>query len=421
MRDPVVVAASLPRFLATGDTSRIMVEIDNVSGAPGDYSLNIDADAGVDVSPEYSGRIIALGEKQKKSLLVPIAGGTPGDHVIHVTLRPPSGEAFSTALTLGVRPPGREVTRRNVVALNSGGRLIVGADTIEEFVPGTASVTVSASGAGRLDVAGILHQLDRYPYGCTEQLTSRALPLIYLDEVAASIGLGDDNQIRERVQQAIFGVLANQNSGGGFGLWGPYFGDDLWLDAYVTDFLIRAKERGFDVPDTAGEIAIDNLANRLSYVQEFTSGGEDIAYALYVLARAEKASIGDLRYYADVKLDAFSTPLARAQIGAALALYGDRQRTAKAFAAALAVFDRPLEKPDRWRADYGSNLRDGAAMLTLAAEARSEAIDIQRLVTRISNIEGRKINDQHAGTKLDDARRRHPDRRWQRAKNRHRR
>ena len=36
--------------------------------------------------------------------------------------------------------------------------------------------------------------------------------------------------------------------------------------------------------------------------------------------------IGDLRYYADAKLDDFATPLAQAQIGAALALYGDTQR-----------------------------------------------------------------------------------------------
>ena len=384
VRDPVVVAASLPRFLATGDTSRIMVEIDNVSGAAGNYRLSIDSDEGVDISPEYSGRIITLGESQKTSLLVPIAGDIPGDHIIRVTLNPPSGEALSTALTLGVRPPGREVTRRNVVALNSGGRLMVGADTIEEFVPGTASVTVSASGAGRLDVAGILQELDRYPYGCSEQLTSRALPLLYLDEVAASIGLGDDKEIRERVQQAIFGVLANQNSGGGFGLWGAYFGNDLWLDAYITDFLTRAKERGFDVPKTASEIAIDNLANRLSYVPDFTSGGEDIAYALYVLTRAGKASIGDLRYYADVKLDAFSTPLAKAQIGAALALYGDRQRTDKAFTAALSRFNAAPETSYLWRADYGSKLRDGAAILTLAAESRTEAIDISALASQIA-------------------------------------
>jgi hypothetical protein len=32
-----------------------------------------------------------------------------------------------------------------------------------------------------------------------------------------------------------------------------------------------------------------------------SSGGEDLAYALMVLAREGAAAIGDLRYYADVK------------------------------------------------------------------------------------------------------------------------
>ena len=54
----------------------------------------------------------------------------------------------------------------------------------------------------------------------------------------------------KRVQKAIGGVLADQAASGAFGLWGPEdAGGDLWLDAYVTDFLTRAAEKGYDVPD----------------------------------------------------------------------------------------------------------------------------------------------------------------------------
>ena len=69
--------------------------------------------------------------------------------------------------------------------------------------------------------------------------------------------------------------------------------------------------------------------------QDFEKGGEDRAYALYVLARNGRAPIGDLRYYADTRLDRFSTPLAQAQLGAALAMLGDKERAETAFAAAL--------------------------------------------------------------------------------------
>ena len=384
VRDPVVVAASLPRFLATGDSSRLLLEIDNVSGIAGDYRLTVDADEGVAIPDSETARTLTLAEGQRTIAIVPISGATPGDHLIRVSLSPPSGDPAVISLNLGVRPPGQTVTRRNIVAVNGGGSLSVGADTIEEFVPGTASVTVSLSGASRLDVAGILASLDRYPYGCAEQLTSRALPLLYLDEVAVSIGLGDEDQVRERVQQAISGVLAKQSASGGFGLWGPFDSGDLWLDAYVSDFLIRASERGYDVPEIARDIALDNLSNRLAYAQDFDSGGEDIAYSLYVLARAGRASIGDLRYYGEAKLNAFSTPLAKAQIGAALALYGDRRRTAAAFDAAIADLNRTEENPRRWRADYGTKLRDQAAVLTLAAETNTQTVDIKELASRIA-------------------------------------
>ena len=49
------------------------------------------------------------------------------------------------------------------------------------------------------------------------------------------------------------------------------------------------------------------------------------------------APIGDLRYLADAKLDALSTPIAKAQLAAALAMVGDRPRAERVYAAALAA------------------------------------------------------------------------------------
>ncbi len=104
-------------------------------------------------------------------------------------------------------------------------------------------------------------------------------------------------------------MLSKQTGSGAFGLWGPFSSSDLWLDSYVTDFLTRAAAAGYEVPQLALAIALDNLANRIAYSSDFSNGGEGIAYALYVLARNGRASIGDLRYYTDVKLDDFGRGL----------------------------------------------------------------------------------------------------------------
>jgi hypothetical protein len=388
VRDPVVVTASIPRFLAAGDSSRLLVEIDNVAGPAGDYRLSIATGDGIALADADAERTLRLAERERIAVNVPIAGTATGDFDVLVTLASPDGEAWPTGLTLGVRPAGRPVTRRSVVAVAAGGDLTIDAGAVGEFWPGTATVAVSLGGAGPLDVAGILAALDRYPYGCVEQIASRAMPLVYLDEVATTVGIGADAAVRERVEQAIAGVLADQAGSGSFGLWGPQdAGGDLWLDAYVTDFLTRAADNRYTVPALALTLALDSLSNQIAYASDFEKGGEDIAYALYVLARTGRAAIGDLRYYADSRLEAFATPLAKAQVGAAMALYGDRERAERAFAAAMADLDR-AEEARGWRRDYGTTLRDEAAVLTLAAETGSDGVDLARLARRIA------VNDQ---------------------------
>ena len=175
-----------------------------------------------------------------------------------------------------------------------------------------------------LDVATLLAALDRYPLGCTEQIVSRALPLLYVNELSLDAQLAVDTGIDERIAKAIEIVLARQGSEGAFGLWSPG-GDDAWLDAYVTDFLTRARARGFSVSDDQFKLALDRLRNYVSTAPDVaTDGGLALSYALYVLARNGMAPVGDLRYIADVKLDALATPTAKAEIAAALAMLGDR-------------------------------------------------------------------------------------------------
>ena len=57
------------------------------------------------------------------------------------------------------------------------------------------------------------------------------------------------------------------------------------------------------------------------------------AYALYVLAKAGRGDLARLRWWHDVQMKNDDSPLARAQVGAGLALMGDRSRARSASAA----------------------------------------------------------------------------------------
>jgi len=101
-----------------------------------------------------------------------------------------------------------------------------------------------------------------------------------------------------------------------------------------------------------------------------------LAYAIYVLARNGRPVMGDLRYLADTKLNSFDSPLARAQLAAALAMLGDKARAERVFDSAAKRLDQ--QQNSRFsRADYGSRLRDGAGLLALAAESGGARNDIQ--------------------------------------------
>ena len=402
VRDPVVVATALPRFLAPGDRSRIQIELTHVEGPAGDMVLSLGTAGGHLSVPAAETRTLGLAEGGQARVSVPLVAESPGDDTLTIRLRTPDGRELVKTLALGVRSNAPAISRTRVIPLPPGKEVTLGAEAMADFLPGSASALVSVGGAGRLDIPGVLLALDRYPYGCSEQLVSRALPLLYLDEVALAAGLPGDEpraEVKERVRRAIDEVLAHQSASGGFGVWSADGSDDAWLDAYVSDFLTRAKERGYAVPAPAFDNALDNLKNRLAYAEDFSEGGQDIAYTLYVLARNGRAAIGDLRYYAETKLDAFTTPLAKAQVAAALALYGDRPRSDATFRAALADLDRGADDGSAWRLDYGSALRDAAALLALAAESRTAALDLGSLAQRV---QARRETSPYASTQ-DDA------------------
>jgi uncharacterized protein YfaS (alpha-2-macroglobulin family) len=398
VRDPVVVTASLPRFLAPGDSSRMRLEVVHAEGPAGQMDLTLSGPHGITLGTTSAQ--LLLSELGTQVITVPVIADQIGDHDVEVTLTTPDGATLTQTLTIPVRANDPEVAVTRRFSLGQGNTFTLDTDVFANLRPGTGSALISAGPLARFDAPGLLSALDRYPYGCTEQVTSQAMPLLYLSSVAQAAGLGDGPNVDRRIAGAIDRVLTRQTSNGAFGLWRAQSGD-FWLDAYVGDFLSRARAQGHDVPDLAFGLAMDNLRNRINYAPDFDRGGQDIAYALMVLAREGAAAMGDLRYYADVKSGAFATPLAVAQLGAALASYGDQTRADRMFAQAENMLSaQPANETPLWRSDFGTSLRDAAGVLTLAAEAGSQVVDTGALSRRVSAGDGRRSTQEAAWSLL---------------------
>ncbi len=384
IRDPVVLTATLPRFLLNGDRGTMHLELDNVEGPAGDYRLEVKSEG---VVGNAAPQTLKLNAKQRGSVTVPLTAAAVGNAALTVRVSGPGGFALERGYALPVRPATQILARRTVKPLAKGESLTLSNDLFADLVPGSGSVALSVGVSTALDAAALLSALDRYPFGCSEQITSRALPLLYVNDLATATHLALDGAVDQRIRDSIDRLLARQGSNGSFGLWSAG-GDDVWLDAYVTDFLTRARERGFAVPDTAFKLALDRLRNFVGNADDpGKDGGRNLAYALYVLARNGAAPIGDLRYFADAKLDAIATPIAKAQIAAALGMLGDRARAERVYGAALASI-APQPVLDYGRTDYGSVLRDAAALVTLASEGGAPRPTVTGAVARVEAARG---------------------------------
>ncbi len=370
IRDPVVVNASLPRFLDIGDHSRLQFDIDNVDGQAGDYKLALDIRGPISADADALTKTIKLAAHQKTSVSIPINANGVGTATLTLDVTGP-GFSGPQSFALGVESGTPDVYARSFSDLAAGATTTLTDGVLQPFVPGTGALSLSVSPFGAIDAPAVLQALDRYPYGCSEQTVSRAMPLLYANRLASAEHLAIDPDLDGRIKAAIDKEMTREGSNGAFGLWAADSeSDDVWLDAFVTDFLTRARERNFVVPQIGFDNALDHLRNTAVNAADPGEGaGEPLAYALYVLARNGRPVIGDLRYLADTKLDAFKSPLARAQIAAALAMLGDTARAGRVFTAALATLEAAKDS-NVSRPDYGSKLRDAAGVLALLGESK---------------------------------------------------
>jgi len=383
VRDAVALLVSGPRFMTLGDATRIALDVHNIEGPAAAYRIAVEQESAAGLKSSLPAGALDLKPNERKQQNLAVKPEEVGRYVYNVSVNGPGDSAVKRKLTFDVKPPAGDIKRTTVSSLAAkGGKMTLSADLASEMIASRTRINLSVGPGAALDIPGLLTSLDRYPHGCAEQTTSRALPLLYANAVATNIGIAQDKELKERVQKAVDRVFEMQDASGAFGVWGPW-STDMWLTAYVTDFLTRAKEMGVAVRPLGFGQALDKLQGFIAYAQDFEKGGEARAYAIYVLARNGRAPIGEMRYYADTRLDRFSTPLAQAQLGAALAMAGDKERAEKVFRTALEGMGSDDDyKP---RSDYGSRLRDSAAIVTLAAEtgiARAEAPKLVPVIAR---------------------------------------
>lgn len=359
VRDAVTADVILPRFLAPNDTGRLALSLHNVEGQAGDYRITLEATGAVSLERPVS-ESKRLNANQRELMTWPLRGGEVGFGKVAVAVSGPGNFAVRREWDIQVRAAQTPSAVDTVSQLEAGRELTVDREIVLSFAPGTAQVSVALSRIPGIDVPALLRALDKYPYGCIEQTTSRALPLLYYNDVAL-LGYGPaDPKINDRVQDAVYRIVDMQMGDGSFGMWGPFSSPAAeWLQSYALDFLVRARDQKMAVPAASLQRGLTWLSRS---AEKMSPNAQ--AYAWYVLAKAGLADAGRVRYFQDAKGGEILGGLAWTQLAAALNQVGEPGRAKLAFALARQRVDQ--RDPNDY---YGSGLRDRAALLALAQEA----------------------------------------------------
>lgn len=378
---PVIAELNMPRFMAGGDTSRLVLDVTNLTDRPQSLNVTLAASGLIELVSDQPAQV-NLEPGVRTTLFVPVRAKEGfGDGELQATLSGLNvpGEDIGPQQKqwkIGVRPAFPAQTVNNGVMLQPGESWTLPEEGVMNFSPVTVQGQLLFSGKPPLNLARYIRELKAYPYGCLEQTTSGLFPSLYSNAAqlqALGIAGDTDEKRRAAIETGIARLLQMQRDNGGFALWDKNGPEEYWLTAYAMDFLVRAGEQGYSVP--AAGINQGN-ARLLRYLQDpgmmsirYSSDTQASkfavqAYAALVLARQQKAPLGALREIWERRSQAASG-LPLLQLGIALKTMGDAKRSDDAVALALST---PRHDERQWLADYGSPLRDNALMLALLEE-----------------------------------------------------
>jgi len=381
---PVVIEASLPRFMAKGDRSNAVIEVHNTEASDTAIKLSIVVDQALGGETKEVELNLKADQKQRIQLPIKATNHLGQGHLTIQAQSDNTGFAMDRQWVLGLRAARPAITQQHSVIIQPGESGSNTGDWYNHFQSDGLKSVLTVSDQIILAEQQQLAELLQYPYGCLEQTTSRAWPLILADKEDFSVYAKQSSQglfsnRHKHIETAIGRILSMQKSNGSFGYWSNDSQEANWLTVFATDFLITAKNQGYSVPDNALKKATERLRY---YVQrqfrlqsEFSRYLSDQhvfrvsvkAYAAYVLAQSQQLSVGDVRQVYDNIPKDINSPLPLAHTARALEQMGDQQRATEAWQKVVDF---------QWQADrhayygnYGSKIRDYAAVVQLGLDS----------------------------------------------------
>jgi alpha-2-macroglobulin len=301
IRGNFVINPNVPTFVSPGDEFEITASIANNvkdSGVNAEVSITLSASPELEILSEAKeSRTISEGHEQtvRFNLRAKSEFGAAKVSFLAET----GDKSSSMDATLSVRPFSPFMTLVNSGSTRDTKKSL---PVTRSLYPEYRQVEAAAANSPLILVAGLQRYLDNFPYGCTEQLISKAVPLLVMKNQPWFNK--DANLAAEKITTTIQMLGQRQMSSGGFSYW-PNTGDNVnntFSSIYAMHFLTEARALGYSVPNDLLYAGIGYLKDLASQNATNVDGARLQAYAIYILTRNEIVTtnyLSNLQLYLD--------------------------------------------------------------------------------------------------------------------------
>ena len=360
VRSPLMLLSTLPRVLSTGEEILLPVNVFAMEEGVKDVKVSVEVSERLRISGDAFQSLRFSGTGDQLCTFRLRVSDLTGHAKVKITATG-NGHTASETIEIDVRNPNPIVVLAQEKLMNAGSE-----ETFHFYFDQTSpenNVTVELSRIPSVDLKRRFDWLENYEYSCTEQLTSKGFPWLYIEQFK-EVDKDVTAIIKTNVTEAIKYLYGRQLSSGGFVYWPGQTEVNEWITSYAGHFLLKAKEKGYEVNDNVIKRwkSYQQRIARSWTPQKNPKGGfyyqSDLvqAYRLYTLALANAAETGAMNR---LREQSGLSPQAKWRLAAAYALDGKQKIASEIIFNTATLVD--IYQTNRYT--YGSSLRDEAMNL----------------------------------------------------------
>ena len=244
VRTPLMMLSTLPRVLSIQEEITVPVNVFAMEKQVKNVTVSLQASGGgvqIVGANQQSLKFTQPGDQLVFFTLK--TGSKTGKATIHLTANG-GGQQTKQTIEIDVRNPNPVVTLRNSQWIEAGQ-----SKELSYNLSGSSTnnqIKLEVSRIPSVDISRRFDFLYNYQHHCTEQLTSKALPLLFVAQFK-TIDKTEAEKIKTNVQEAIRQIYGRQLPNGGFVYWPGNAVADEWISSYAGMFLTLAQEKGYAV------------------------------------------------------------------------------------------------------------------------------------------------------------------------------